>query len=183
MSLQMKNKILVPEVIITADKQDTILRNHAVEVSQGKIKRIFPFVDDDSKREDVEYLHNLVMVPGFIQTHVHLCQTLFRGLADDMELLDWLQYRIFPYENAHNADSLRASVRIGLFELLKSGTTTILDMGTLRHQEVIFDELISSGIRAFAGKCMMDRNELFPSFKSTTEDELNYTVSAGKRIS
>jgi 5-methylthioadenosine/S-adenosylhomocysteine deaminase len=171
----MKSRILVPDKIITADKQDNILTHHAVEIAEGKIRRIFPFVKEEVSSEEITYLNDMVMIPGFIQTHVHLCQTLFRGLADDLQLIDWLQYRIFPYENAHSKSSLRASVRLGIYELFRTGTTTIMDMGTLRHQEVIFEELISSGIRAFAGKCMMDRNILFPEFKSSTEDELKYT--------
>jgi 5-methylthioadenosine/S-adenosylhomocysteine deaminase len=51
------------------------------------------------------------LLPGFIQTHVHLCQTLFRGYADDMALLDWLKTRVWPMEAAHTAPTLRASAR------------------------------------------------------------------------
>ena len=60
----------------------------------------------------------LVAIPGFVQTHVHLCQTLFRGLADDLPLLDWLRERIWPLEAAHDARSMRASARLALLELL-----------------------------------------------------------------
>ena len=169
----MNSRIIIPSRIITADRENRILTSHAVEISGGIIKRIFPA--SDIIGNSAEYYNDLVMIPGFIQTHIHLCQTLFRGIADDLELLDWLQYRIFPYENAHNKNSLKAAARLGLYELLKSGTTTILDMGTLRHQEIIFEELIHSGIRAFAGKCMMDKNDLFPSFKSSTAGELKQT--------
>ena len=101
-------------------------------------------------------------------------------MADDLQLLDWLQLKIFPYENAHDKKSLLASVKLGINELTLGGTTTILDMGTLNHQEVIFDELISSGIRAIAGKCMIDINDLFPKFKSSTKDELQETYLLSK---
>ncbi len=167
--------IIVPKNIVTVDSKDRILRNHFVEIENGRIISI--------KRNDESYFRkhkknvlrfdNLTLIPGFVQTHIHLCQTLFRGLADDLELLDWLQLRIFPYENAHNKKSLLASVRLGLNELLLSGTTTLLDMGTLRHQEVIFEELQNSGMRAIAGKCLIDENDLFPQFKSTTDSELD----------
>jgi cytosine/adenosine deaminase-related metal-dependent hydrolase len=93
-------------------------------------------------------------------------------MADDLQLLDWLQLRIFPYENAHNKNSLLAAVRLGINELLLCGTTTLLDMGTLRHQEVIFEELQNSGMRAIAGKCLIDENDLFHEFKSNTKSEL-----------
>jgi 5-methylthioadenosine/S-adenosylhomocysteine deaminase len=52
-----------------------------------------------------------------------------------------------------------------------------MDMGTLRHQEIIFEELIKSGIRAFAGKCMMDHNELFPEFSAALSDEIKYSCA------
>ncbi|MGI8782265.1 MAG: amidohydrolase family protein, partial [Acidobacteriota bacterium] len=98
----------------------------------------------------------LWVLPGFVQTHVHLCQTLFRGLADDLELLDWLHRRIWPLEAAHNAESVYWSARLGIAELLKGGTTTILSMETVRHTEEVFRAIEESGIRAAAGKCIMD---------------------------
>src|SRR5881394_4075852 len=51
------------------------------------------------------------VLPGFVQTHVHLCQTLFRGAADDLPLIDWLKPRVWPLEAAHDPASIRASAR------------------------------------------------------------------------
>ncbi|MGQ9643341.1 MAG: amidohydrolase family protein, partial [Ignavibacterium sp.] len=155
-----------------------------VEIIDVKISAIYNLKIFDKENYDGEiyYYPDLTIIPGFVQTHVHLCQTLFRGLADDLQLLDWLQYRIFPYENAHDKNSLRASVKVGINELLRGGTTCILDMGTLRHQEIIFDELIKSGLRAFAGNCLIDENDLFPQFKSTTQEQIDYTYSLAKEF-
>ena len=97
-----------------------------------------------------------LVLPGFVQTHVHLCQALFRNLADDLSLLDWLRQRIWPLEAAHDEESLRASARLGIAELLLGGTTTILDMGTLHNEDVLFEEAERMGIRAVMGKAMMD---------------------------
>ncbi|MDZ7626347.1 MAG: amidohydrolase family protein [Ignavibacteriaceae bacterium] len=91
-------------------------------------------------------------MPGFIQTHVHLSQTLFRGLAEDLPLLEWLRLKIFPFENAHNKESLQATAKLSINELLTGGTTTFLDMGTLRYGEIVLEEIINSGIRGFSGK-------------------------------
>lgn len=178
----MKRKLLIPKQIVTVNSKNEILHNHAVEIVKGKIERIVSLKDIKSSEYDGDILdyHNYTLIPGFIQTHIHLCQTLFRGLADDLELLDWLQRRIFPYENSHTKNSLRASVRLGLHDLLTGGTTTVLDMGTLHHQEVIFEELIASGIRAFAGNCMMDKNELYQAFCETTEWNLKSTYDWAK---
>ena len=171
----MKRKLLLANQIVTADAKNTVLRNHAVEIIDGRIERIVSLKDVNVSNYNGEVLDysRYTLIPGFVQTHIHLCQTLFRGLADDMELLEWLQKRIFPFENAHTKNSLRISVRLGLHDLLSGGTTTILDMGTLRNQEMIFEELIWSGVRAFAGNCMMDQNELYPSFRETTDWNLN----------
>jgi cytosine/adenosine deaminase-related metal-dependent hydrolase len=178
----MKRKLLIPKQIVTVNSKNEILQNHAVEIANGRIERIVSLKDLRTSEYDGDILdyRNYTLIPGFIQTHIHLCQTLFRGLADDLELLDWLQRRIFPYENSHTKNSLRASVRLGLHDLLTGGTTTILDMGTLRHQEIIFEELIASGIRAFAGNCMMDQNELYPAFCETTDWNLKSTYDWAK---
>ena len=98
----------------------------------------------------------LVILPGLIQAHIHLCQTLFRGLADDLSLEDWLAQRIWPLEAAHTADSIYSSAMLGATELLLGGTTAILDMETVRHTGAAFEALESIGIRATAGKCLMD---------------------------
>lgn len=97
-----------------------------------------------------------VVIPGFVQTHVHLCQTLFRNLADDLELLDWLKLKIWPFEGAHNPASIALSARMGLLELIQGGTTTIMDMETVHHTDHVLEEIERSGMRAVCGKAMMD---------------------------
>jgi cytosine/adenosine deaminase-related metal-dependent hydrolase len=173
----MKNKkIIIPKRIVTVDRDDFILSNTAVEIIDNRITSFIPVgkINRQGYEGKIYEYPELTLIPGFIQTHVHLCQTLFRGLADDLQLLDWLQKKIFPFENAHDKNSLKISTKLGINELLLGGTTTLLDMGTLRHQEVVFEEMISSGIRGYSGKCLIDENELYPSFKSSTENELKY---------
>ncbi len=97
-----------------------------------------------------------LVLPGLIQAHVHLCQTLFRGLADDLRLEDWLARRIWPLENAHTEETVYWSALLGAAELLLGGTTAILDMETVRHTGAAFAALERVGIRATAGKCLMD---------------------------
>jgi 5-methylthioadenosine/S-adenosylhomocysteine deaminase len=104
----------------------------------------------------------LIVVPGLVQAHLHLCQTLFRGLAEDRPLLAWLRERIWPLEAAHDADSLRASARLGIAELLLGGTTTILDMGTVHHTDTLFETAAETGIRYTGGKALMDTGDGVP---------------------
>src|SRR5580765_7305198 len=97
-----------------------------------------------------------LLLPGFVQTHVHLCQTLFRGLADDLPLLAWLKTRVWPLEAAHDERTLRAAAQLAAAELLLGGTTTVLTMETVHGTDAVFDALVPTGLRAIVGKCMMN---------------------------
>lgn len=105
---------------------------------------------------------DLVVLPGFIQTHIHLCQTLFRGSADDLALIDWLKKRVWPMEAAHTRESIAASARLGIAELIKGGTTCALTMETVSHTGEVFRAVQESGFRATVGKCMMDKGDEVP---------------------
>jgi 5-methylthioadenosine/S-adenosylhomocysteine deaminase len=102
------------------------------------------------------------VLPGFIQTHIHLCQTLFRGYADDLRLMDWLRSRVWPMEAAHTPATLRAAAQLATTELLCSGTTSILTMETVHDTDAVFEAVADSGMRATIGKCMMDSDANVP---------------------
>lgn len=118
-----------------------------------------------------------VLLPGFVQTHIHLCQTLFRGRADDLSLIDWLKEKIWPLEAAHSEDSVYYSAMLGIGELIRSGTTTILDMETVHHTESAFQAIKESGIRALSGKVMMDHGSEVPlALQENTQKSLQDSV-------
>ena len=102
------------------------------------------------------------VIPGFVQTHIHLCQTIFRGAADDLALIDWLKKRVWPMEAAHSATSIAASARLGIAELIKGGTTCALTMETVNHTGEVFKVVEETGFRATVGKCMMDKGDEVP---------------------
>jgi 5-methylthioadenosine/S-adenosylhomocysteine deaminase len=103
-----------------------------------------------------------IVMPGLVQTHVHLVQALFRGMAEDVPLLTWLEQRIWPFEAAHDEASLKTSAELGLVEMLRAGTTAIMDMGTTHGHDVVLDACERSGIRAVSGKALMDRGDTVP---------------------
>jgi 5-methylthioadenosine/S-adenosylhomocysteine deaminase len=103
-----------------------------------------------------------VVSPGLVQAHVHVCQTLLRGGADDLPLLDWLRQRVWPYEAALDERAMRAGARLAAAELLLGGTTAILDMGTVHEEDALADELAKCGLRAVIGKAMMDAGDGVP---------------------
>ncbi len=102
------------------------------------------------------------LLPGFVQTHIHLCQTLFRGSADDLALLEWLRTRIWPMEAAHTPRSLAAAAALAASELVQGGTTAVLTMETVHDTDAVFEALEPMGLRAVVGKCMMDADEAVP---------------------
>jgi 5-methylthioadenosine/S-adenosylhomocysteine deaminase len=122
------------------------------------------------------------LLPGFIQTHIHLCQTLFRGYADDLALLDWLKTRVWPMEAAHTPRSLAAAARWAAAELLQSGTTTVLTMETVHDTDAVFEALEPMGLRAVVGKCMMDADEAVPArLMERTAQSIDESVAIAKR--
>src|SRR5260221_13212668 len=121
--------------------------NDALEIVQGGVSvrdgRIAAVGAEPTQQHDtVIDAGGAYLLPGFIQTHIHLCQTLFRGYADDMPLLEWLRRRVWPMEAAHTPATLRASARLAAGELLLSGTTTALTMETVLDQDGLFDALV-----------------------------------------
>ncbi|MDD2587142.1 MAG: 5'-deoxyadenosine deaminase [Syntrophomonadaceae bacterium] len=118
-----------------------------------------------------------LVIPGLIQTHVHLCQALFRGMADDLELLDWLKERIWPLEGGHDQESLYYSSLLGCAELLTGGTTSIIDMATVHHSNSVFAAVQKAGIRYLGGKCMMDHGNNIPkSLQDSTENSIRESL-------
>ena len=122
------------------------------------------------------------MLPGLIQTHIHLCQTLFRGYADDLALMDWLRSRVWPMEAAHTPESLRAAARLATTELLCSGTTAVLTMETVHDTDVVFEAVAESGLRATIGKCMMDFDAQAPKrLQESTRQSIDESVAIRAR--
>jgi len=113
-------------------------------------------VTADTAADTVIDAGGALVLPGFIQTHIHLCQTLFRGLADDLPLLAWLSQRVWPLEAAHDERTLRAAARLAAAELLLGGTTSVLTMETVHGTDAVFEALVATGLRAVVGKCMMN---------------------------
>ncbi len=151
----MKKLIIQNATIVTMNAGREVLRGDVL-IEDSLIKKIGRLTPRDREKGQVIEASGQVLSPGFIQTHIHLCQTLFRNLADDLELLDWLKLKIWPFEAAHTAQTIGLSARMGLIELIKCGTTAFMDMATVHHTDYIFEEIEKSGMRAVCGKAMMD---------------------------
>jgi len=159
---------------------------------QGDIRRADLLIDGDriaaigeldaSQADQVIEAAGRVVMPGLVQAHIHLCQTLFRGQADDLELLDWLQQRVLPLEAAHDEDSVYYSAMLGIGELLRGGTTAIVDMETVHHTDSAFHALLETGMRAISGKVMIDCGPAVPGpLMERTSDSITQSVRLMER--
>ncbi|MCI2255726.1 5'-deoxyadenosine deaminase [Domibacillus sp. PGB-M46] len=146
--------------IVTMNAQEEMI-NGDILIRDSRIEAVGPALDETPADRVIDASGRTV-IPGFVQTHVHLCQTLFRGKGDDLELMDWLKKRIWPLEASHDEESVYYSAMLGIGELLQSGTTTIVDMETVHHTDSAFRAIAQSGIRALSGKVMMDKGNEVP---------------------
>ncbi|MCB0350191.1 MAG: amidohydrolase family protein, partial [Bdellovibrionales bacterium] len=147
-------RLLTGGTIVTQNKNRDVFVGDIL-IQKNKIVKIAKEITPPHNADIID-AKNQFVIPGLIQAHTHLCQALFRGHADDLPLLDWLKNKIWPFEKNHNENSIQASARIGLYEMQRLGTTTILDMATVQHTDSLFEEVIRSKIRYFGGKCLMD---------------------------
>jgi len=157
--------------VVTLDSANRVFEGDVL-IEKGLIAEIAPRITPPSPIEIIEGRGRLLL-PGFVQTHVHLCQTLFRGAADDLALIDWLKQRVWPMEAAHTYESLSSSARLGIAELISGGTSCALTMETVHHTEAVLRAVDESGFRAIVGKCMMDQGEGVPDgLHERTEDSI-----------
>lgn len=165
-------------ILTMNDRLDVV--EGAIVVSDGRIVHVG--AEADGRHDTVIDARGGYVLPGFIQTHIHLCQTLFRGSADDMPLLEWLKRRIWPMEAAHTPSTLRTSTMLAASELLLTGTTTVLTMETVHDTDVVFETLAAVGLRAVVGKCMMDSDDQVPRrLQEETRASIDESLALRKR--
>lgn len=172
----MHNSILIKGgTIVTMDARDSVIEGDVL-IREGRIRGVGGRLAGNA--DMVIDAHNCVVLPGFVQTHIHLCQTLFRGAGDDLSLIEWLKNRVWPMEAAHTAESVRASAMLGVAELIKGGTTAALTMETVNHTDEVFRVVEETGFRATVGKCMMDKGDgVPPRLREKTEDSIGESIA------
>ena len=160
--------------ILTIDPQHRVVAGDVASVDGVLVHVGGGYTPQTSDYQIIDCTGCIVM-PGLVQAHVHTCQTLARGRADDLELLDWLRTVIWPYEGKLDEAAASASGELACAELLLGGTTAILDMGTVHHTDAIFAAAERSGIRATIGKAMMDADDpqIPPGLRESTQGSLD----------
>jgi 5-methylthioadenosine/S-adenosylhomocysteine deaminase len=147
---------------------NTILNHHAVVIENGSIVDILATDAALEKYPSAEHISRAshALIPGLINAHTHAAMSLFRGIADDLPLMEWLEGHIWPAEAKWvNADFMRDGVELAIAEMLLSGTTCFNDM--YFHSDTVARTAQEMGIRAFVGMIVLD----FPSNWASDADQ------------
>ena len=143
--------------IVTMDQTRRVLDDGGIAISQGRIVAIGPRAEIErayTSRQRVSATGK-VITPGLINGHTHVPMVLFRGLADDLDLQEWLTKYIFPAEAKNVTEEfVRVGTRLGLAEMIRGGTTTYCDM--YYFEDAIADETAKAGVRGVLGETIID---------------------------
>ncbi|QPN57895.1 amidohydrolase [Synechococcus sp. CBW1107] len=144
-------------IVVTMDIHRRVIADGAVAIKAGRIVAVGERASVEascSPQQRIDAIGRAV-IPGLINGHAHLPMTLFRGLADDQDLDDWLQHTIFPAE-AMNVDEafVRCGTRLGLAELIRGGITTVCDM--YYYEMAVAEEVAAAGLRGLLGQALID---------------------------
>jgi len=153
--------------VVTMDGSSHVIDNGAVAIRRERIVAVGTTREIIGKYRATRIINaaGKVVMPGLINTHTHVPMVMFRGIADDLVLMEWLQKYIFPAE-AKNVDEqfVRWGARLGILEMIRGGTTTYVDM--YYFEEAIADETARAGMRAVLGETLID----FPAPDNKTWD-------------
>jgi 5-methylthioadenosine/S-adenosylhomocysteine deaminase len=159
--------------ILVMDENETLIHNGAIAIKGENIVAVGEkeTIENQYASREIISAEGFLVMPGLINCHTHAPMTYFRGLADDLELMDWLNNYIFPAEAAFvNRDFSYMGSLLACAEMIKSGTTTFCDM-------YIFEDEVAraakkAGMRCRLGEVLFD----FPSPNVKTPAEgLKYT--------
>lgn len=163
--------ILITGGTVVTMAGDNIERG-SVAIAGGEIVDVGPSseVDRRHRAKTVIRAGGMAVVPGFVNAHTHVPMTLFRGIADDRDLMDWLTNFIFPAEAKNvDRDFVKWGTRLAAAEMIRSGTTTFADM--YYFESDIARETKAAGLRAVLGETLID----FPAPDNKTwEDAIRY---------
>ncbi|MGL4797568.1 MAG: amidohydrolase, partial [Paraclostridium sp.] len=172
------SQLLIKNVyLITMNKTKDVYKNGSILIEDNKIIAIGK-IDNNLVNKNAEIYdgQGKILMPGLINTHVHLSQQLGRGIADDVNLLTWLRERVWPYESSFNYEDSLISSTACCVEMIKSGVTTFLESGG-QHVEAMVEAVSKTGVRGCLAKSVMDNGVGLPQvWDKSTDEELNYQV-------
>lgn len=143
--------------VIPVEPDNAVYDYHSLAIKDSRIRALLPTAEARGRyRADVELdLDDHVLIPGLINAHTHAAMTLFRGLADDLPLMDWLNNHIWPAEGAWvNSEFVRDGTQLAMAEMLKGGITCFNDMYFFPDQTA--QAAAAAGMRTVVGMILID---------------------------
>ncbi len=170
--MQDADLIIKNGTILTMDSKNSILENGFLAIRGDSISDIGTGEIPSIKATKIIDAKGGLVLPGLVNGHTHAAMTLFRGLADDLPLMQWLENYIFPAERNMDAEFVYTGTQLALAEMILSGTTTFCDM--YLFEEEVAKAAKKAGVRCLAGEVLYD----FPSPNyGSVENGLEYTES------
>lgn len=163
--------IIYPSWIVPVIPSKITLENHAIVVNQGQIIDILPTAETKQKYQAAEtvFLPDQVVLPGFINSHTHLPMSLFKSVANDLPLMDWLQNHLWPLEAKWLSEEfVYDAVYLGIAEMIRTGTVCFNDF--YFFAETIYKAVKEIGIRARIGIGILDTET---TWSSSADDAIN----------
>jgi 5-methylthioadenosine/S-adenosylhomocysteine deaminase len=142
--------------VVTMDAKGTVIPNGAVAIERASIVAVGPAAEINQRYPGAEKVdaRGQIILPGLINTHTHAPMVLYRGLADDLALMDWLTKYIFPAEKATvSPEFVRVGTRLAALEMIESGTTTFVDM--YYFEDDIAETTRAAGLRGVLGQSVI----------------------------
>lgn len=167
----MTGDLLIKHARLWPSAGSEVIEDGAVLVKEGRIAAAGKI---SARAHTVIDAGGSLLMPGLIQGHVHLCQTILRGIAEDLALLPWLRGYIWPSEAAHDEASIRASALLTCAEMIRGGTTAFLSIETTRHTHTTFAAVDEAGLIGAIGHCLMDETGGYPPIAVDNRDALAY---------
>ena len=152
---------------MTMNSESRLIEDGAVAIRSERIVAVGRSTEIDAKYSANRTINaaGKIVMPGLINTHTHVPMCLFRGIADDLVLMEWLQKYIFPAEAKNvNEEFVRWGTKLGCLEMIMGGTTTYVDM--YYFEDAISDETSKAGMRGVLGETLID----FPAPDNKTWD-------------
>lgn len=143
--------------VVTMDASRRVIEDGAVAIFEGRVVAVGKRADITKRYTAREVIdaRGRAVIPGLVNGHTHVPMTLFRGIADDLDLNEWLTKFIFPAEAKNvNEEFVRAGAQLGLAEMIRGGTTTYCDM--YYFEDAIAEETERAGVRGVLGETVID---------------------------
>ena len=156
-ALQPVDLVVRDGTVVTMDGQRRVIAHGAVAIGSGRIAAVGTEAEVDAGFRGAQTLdaRGGIVIPGLVNAHTHAAMVLFRGIADDLKLMQWLQDYIFPAEkNNVTAEFVRAGTRLAALEMIRSGTTTFVDMYYFEDQ--VAEACKEAGLRGVLGSTLIE---------------------------